>query len=381
MKFTKVFLVFAVLLAVYLPAFAQDDEPVIYYQMEPLDDSLFIHIQEQLFIDPPDPKAEIIVDLRDQNNQTISIKGVLYPLLALKPETRARIVTYPFKIDLQEQIDFGSVFTRVVKKMKFSKVFEPPTRKQISSSEYYVNPFLNLFGGERFGIPIKGDIGLSFGLGTPYSGPLETNLIEANFHILGFKGGFFNVVDAFTLLKDFGNHNNIYGAMGAQVSYVLPFGNFFEVGYQTVLTELTKTQIAEIEKNAVVNLKKGIDFHPLYLSGSYLNWEFRYPFQTLGSTRAKMYVGYYLDEWHLGFTGRELSLAGSTFDLRFDVMPSSNIRNPQLVIDLMVQKIMESWAFSAFAIGPSAIFTKTSSGSFGVTSLLLNFRLKVGTSL
>ncbi len=59
--------------------FAQDDEPIVYFQMEPLDDSLFIHIQEALFIDPPDPKAEIIADLRDANNQTISIKGSLYP--------------------------------------------------------------------------------------------------------------------------------------------------------------------------------------------------------------------------------------------------------------------------------------------------------------
>jgi len=45
---------------------AQEEEPIIYYQMEPLDDSLFIQIQEQLFIDPPDPKAEIIVDLRNE---------------------------------------------------------------------------------------------------------------------------------------------------------------------------------------------------------------------------------------------------------------------------------------------------------------------------
>lgn len=46
--------------------FAQDEEEqIMYYQMEPLDDSLFVKIQENLFIDPPDPKAEIIVDLRD----------------------------------------------------------------------------------------------------------------------------------------------------------------------------------------------------------------------------------------------------------------------------------------------------------------------------
>ncbi len=80
---------------------AQDEEPIIYFQMEPLDDSLFIQIQEQFFIDPPDPKAEIIVDLRNENDQTISIKGALYPLLALAPETRARIITYPFKLNLE----------------------------------------------------------------------------------------------------------------------------------------------------------------------------------------------------------------------------------------------------------------------------------------
>ena len=82
---------------------AQQEEPILYYQMEPLDDSLFIHIQQQVFIDPPDPKAEIIVDLRDPNNQTVSIKGTLYPFLAFKPETRAKIQTYPFKINLEEK--------------------------------------------------------------------------------------------------------------------------------------------------------------------------------------------------------------------------------------------------------------------------------------
>ena len=63
---------------------AQDEEePILFYQMEPLDDSLFISIQENLFIDPPDPKAEIIVDLRDSKNRTIEVKSSIYPLLAL----------------------------------------------------------------------------------------------------------------------------------------------------------------------------------------------------------------------------------------------------------------------------------------------------------
>lgn len=31
----------------------EEEEQILCYQMEPLDDSLFIHIQEELFIDPP----------------------------------------------------------------------------------------------------------------------------------------------------------------------------------------------------------------------------------------------------------------------------------------------------------------------------------------
>ena len=47
-----------------------EGEQILYFQMEPFDDSLFIKIQTEVFIDPPDPKAEIIADLRDPNNQT-----------------------------------------------------------------------------------------------------------------------------------------------------------------------------------------------------------------------------------------------------------------------------------------------------------------------
>jgi hypothetical protein len=101
----------------------------------------------------------------------------------------------------------------------------------------------------------------------------------------------------------------------------------------------------------------------------------------MGSTRSKFYVANYLKEWHFGFTGRELSVAGNTFDLRFDSMVKSQVRNPQYVLEVLVQKIFESWAFSAMAIGPTMIMSKTDSGSFGVTSLLLNLRFKVGTSL
>ena len=88
--------------------------------MEPLDDSLFIFIQQALFIEPPDPKAEIIADIRDANNQTISIKGALYPFLTLPGDLRARVITYPFKINLEEDIHYGSVFSRVIEKIKIN---------------------------------------------------------------------------------------------------------------------------------------------------------------------------------------------------------------------------------------------------------------------
>ena len=120
------YLIFALMIFYAIPVCAQnEEEQILYYQMEPLNDSLFIKMQEEVFIDPPDPKAEIIVDLRDANNQTVSIKGTLYPFLAFTPETRAKIITFPFKINLQETINMGSVFTRVVERMRFGKVFAP----------------------------------------------------------------------------------------------------------------------------------------------------------------------------------------------------------------------------------------------------------------
>ena len=362
---------------------AQQEEQINYFQMEPLDDSLFIHIQQEVFIDPPDPKAEIIADLRDANNQTLSIKGVIYPFLAFKPDTRAQIQIYPFKLNLGESINFGSVFTRVLERIKIKKLAAPPSAYQISSVLQYINPFLQVFGGERFGIPIKSDIGLSFGFGTPYSGPLETNFIEANFHILGVSVGAFSSFDQLTNLNIMSHNNNLYTTGGYQVGYVLPFGNFLQVSYTNVFTKPTTLQI---DKYKGIIRNNGIpvdtlDPHVKIIDGASINWEFRYPISVLGSTRGKIYAGQYLNEWHIGYTGRELSLAGSTFDFRFDAMPHSDIREPEYVFDLLVQKIFDSWGFSAIAIGPIAILGNNRQGKFACTSLLLNLRLKVGTSL
>lgn len=368
--------------------FAQEDEEQIrYYQMEPLDDSLFINIQTILFIDPPDPKAEIVVDLRDANNQTISIKSVLYPFLAIPPELRARIITYPFKLNLEEDINYGSVFTRVFQKIRISKVAQPPTKMQISPTLGYINPFFQMQGGDRLGLSLKQDVGISLGIGTPYSGTLETNMIEVNFHILGVKAGIFSHVDAMIEAVKTQNHNNLIFSDGYQINYVVPFGNFFEFGYfkatSKIGVERKRRYLVTGEGTTVLNPDSTIRYQARIIDNeqSYLNWEFRYPISILGSTRGKVYVSQFLDEWHFGFALREASLAGSTFDLSFDGMPQSKYREPQYNINLLVQKIMEGWGFSAFAIGPSASLSRLDDGGFGFTKIFVNMRFKMGTSL
>jgi hypothetical protein len=352
-----------------------DGEPILYFQMEPFDDSLFIRIQTEVFIDPPDPKAEIIADLRDVNNQTLSIKGSLYPFLAFKPETRARIQTYPFKINLSETINFGSVFSRVIEKIRFPKFLSPPSLYQISSTLSYINPFLQMQGGERLGIPFKHDLGISLGIGTPYSGIIETNFFEINFHLLGAFGGIFNGIDGITDLRVKNSHNNLYTSFGFQVGYVIPLGNFFQVSYAEIIKEPSADKLLKYNAYNTDLYKTKI------LDGTYYNWEFRYPLSLLASTRAKVYVARYFNELHFGFTGRELSLAGSTFDFRFDAMTKSDVRQPQYVLDILVQKVAENWGFSAFALGPSLIYSKNDKGKNSIISLLINMRFKIGTSL
>lgn len=173
MKNTRIIFIAISIIIFAAAVYAQEEEErILYYQMEPLDDSLFIKIQEALFLDPPDPKAEIVVDIRDNTNQTISVRGALYPLLALNEELRTLILTYQFKLNLEETINYGSVFTRVINNLRLQKIITPPSVFQISPTLGYINPFIQFMGGERFGFALKRDIGFSFGIGTPFSGPL-----------------------------------------------------------------------------------------------------------------------------------------------------------------------------------------------------------------
>ncbi len=126
-----------------------------------------------------------------------------------------------------------------------------------------------------------------------------------------------------------------------------------------ILRNLRKRDILSPEDGTVVlNPDSTIKYQAWLVEGSFFNWEFRYPVKILGSTRGRVYAGQYLEEWHFGFDFREMSLAGSTFDFLFDAMTSSKHRIPQYVMTLTIQKIAESWAFSAFSIGPSLILSR-----------------------
>jgi hypothetical protein len=204
---------------------------------------------------------------------------------------------------------------------------------------------------------------------------LETNFIEGNIHILGLFGGAFTKIDELTEIKQEENHNNLYTTGGFQLGYTIPFGNFLQLSFMDVTGFISTQDSSQYRKYDTD------EFRAKVLDGSYFNWEFRYPISILASTRGKFYLARYLNEIHIGFTGRELSFAGSTFDLRIDVMPHSDVRQPQYLLDVLVQKIAQNWAFSAFAIGPSAVFSTTEEGKFGLISIFANLRFKIGTSL
>lgn len=208
-------------------------------------------------------------------------------------------------------------------------------------------------------------------------------MVEANFHILGFHAGIYSNVDAITQLKEGNNINNIYVTNGYQIGYVIPLGNFFEVNYLESSKKFSNAQKNEIAKNKgiILNSDSTIKYSAYLVEKSYFNFEIRYPVRIMGSTRGKLYGARYLDEWHIGFMGRELSLAGSTFDFRFDSMFDSPVRRNQLVFEVLVQKVMDFWGFSAFALGPSGTVTRLDNGGWGFASIFFNLRVKVGTSL
>lgn len=366
------------------------------------DDSVFVQIQDEMAVDPKLSSYTIIVNVSDPdpNNHYVVIgeetdaTKIQMSWLQISKPVQQKLLNWSAtnKINLQQKkYNYISVFTEVIKSIKFKDVISPPKKeREILSTTAYINPFLNAFGGEPLGIPLKKSFGISLLFGTPYSGPLETDMVGANFHFIGAKIGITSMVKELVLKRragasdnagqsTFGNYNNIFAPLlGIQASYVIPFGNFFEVGYFAVL-DSGGYDPPVLVKNKYDTLQNGRYMPNLVINNqSFFNWEFRYPIRTFGSSRAKIYFGQYLGEFHAGYLGRELRFAGSVFDLRMDYTFNSPYRNWQFLIEAYVANIGESFANSSFAIGPSLRITRGTDGSLAVVTALVNARFKLG---
>jgi len=361
------------------------------------DDSVYIKIQDEVGIDPKLSTYVLIVNVldRDPANQFLQFgdegntDAPRFSWSQISKPNQEKLLNWSGsnKENLnKKKLNYGDVFLYAIKKIKIKELFAPPKKiREITSSTAYINPFFNFMGADPLGMPIKKGFGFSFYTGSPYSGPLETDMYGANFHLLGASVGIVSRVKEWVLKHEagstgnekqstFGNYNNVYGPkLGLKGSYVVPFGNFFEVSYLGVIDTGDWDPPISIKDNLNGGLMPNNVLH-----GSYFNFEFRYPFRTFGSSRAKIYVAKYLGELQIGYIGRELRLAGSTFDVRINFMPNNQNRNMQILFETYISSIGEGFAMAGFAMGPSIRLTTGPNGGITVVTALLNARLKVG---
>lgn len=361
------------------------------------DDSLFLFVQDDMGIDPKLESFTIVVNIADMNemNHYVTLGDELDPnalrfpwaQLSKRVQQGLRSWTGTNKENLnQKKLDYASVFVDVIRQIKIKEAVAPPKKERtIRSTTAYINPYLQLFGGERLGIPIKRSIGFTFGVGTKYSGPFESDQMSIGFNMLGVNISYLANVDnlnTHSLGSDsvefmpWVQHNNIYNpAHAVELSYVIPLGNFLEVG------TLNEVKVEGVESGPrYIFYQNGDPSKPMpnnVLKGNYFNAEFRYPFRLFGATRSFVYAAYYANEVNLGLTTRESRLAGAVFDFRANaVLPK--IRNFQLLLEIMVSNIGEGFALNSFALGPSIRLSKRDSGKFGLITGFFNVRFKLG---
>ena len=361
------------------------------------DDSIFYKLQDDLLIEPKLESYSVTVNILDPNsaNQSVIIgdetspDALRYSWTQLSPTVQEGLVNWTGsnKENLnRKKLNYASVFIDAVRNIRIKEVIAPPQkRREIVNSTAYINPYLQFFGGEPAGIPIKRGFGFSFYLGTPYTGPFETDKIGGNVHLLGASIGVSTRIKEFVFKHQagatqgdedskFGNYNNLFTPkLALEVNYVIPLGNFFQIGYYTSLDS------GDYDPPLQIRREDDTTFMPNHVitKEDYFNWELRYPFRTFGSTKSKVYVARYLGETHIGFSGREMRLAGSVFDVRINATLKGK-RNFQLLLETMISNVGEGFSLTSFAFGPSIRLTKTPSGKFGVVTVMVNARLKLG---
>jgi hypothetical protein len=364
------------------------------------DDSIFILVQDDMGIDPKLESFNIIVNISDPNeqNQYVVIGADEFDPTAtrttftqLSKRVRDGLINWSGanKENLNpKKLDYASVFIDVIRQIKIKEFIAPPKKERaIRNTTAYINPYFTVFGWEPLGIPIKRSIGFTFGLGNKYSGPFESDEISAGFNMLGVN------VSYVTRIKELNTHDlgsdsvenkpwKQYNAIfmpprGLKLSYVIPLGNFLEIG---VYSEIKETGVKPGGGPPLYIFRNQLDSTEMpnnIVTGSNLIAEFRYPFRMFGSTRTQFYVSYYMKEVNIGLFTRESRLVGSVFDFRVNAT-LKKIRNFQLLVEIMVSDIAESFANNSFAVGPSIRLSKLETGKFGLLSAFVNFRFKLG---
>lgn len=294
--------------------------------------------------------------------------------------------------DESNRTNYGTVFTKGVKDVQdaFKKKgsISPASIYDVFPTNNFVNPYLSAFGWEPLGIPLKysAGMGLTFQFGTPYTGPMETDYISTSFRVFNLSAAVSsrlketvlkyssNDTAAVTPANLLANYNNIFSPnIGIEFGISIPFGNFFDISYFTTIdsgdvdppVKVINTETGELMPNNVVR-------------GEYTNFELRYPFQILQSSRAKAYFSKRFGELHFGISATHMVIGSSSFDLRMDYLFSSKVRNNQFLFEYLISNIGEGFAKNAFAIGPSVRLGTTNRNKFGFLVILINMRIKVG---
>lgn len=364
------------------------------------DDSIFIICQDDMGIDPKLESFTLVINISDPNqqNQYVVLGDELDPSsqrfawsqLSKRVQDGLKNWTGTNKENLnQKKLDYASVFLDVIRQIKIKEFVAPPKKERvIRNTTAYINPYFTLFGWEKLGIPLKRSIGFTFGMGTKYSGPMESDQVAIGFNMLGVS------VSYVTRIRELNTHDlgtdstenkpwKQYNAVftpprGIELTYTIPLGNFLEIG---VYSEIKETGVTPGGGPPLYTFKSQKDTNIIMpnniVTGTNMIAEFRYPFRMFGSTRTQFYVAYYFNEVNIGLFTRESRLVGSVFDFRVNAT-LKKIRNFQLLTEIMVSNIAEGFALNSFAIGPSIRMSRLDNGKFGLLSAFVNIRFKLG---
>lgn len=294
--------------------------------------------------------------------------------------------------DESDRTNYGTVFTKgldeVGEAFKKKNSIAPASILDVFPTNNFVNPYLSAFGWEPLGIPLKysAGLGLTFQFGTQYSGPMETDYISTSFRVFNLSAAVSSRLKE-TVLKYSGNdtasftpanllasYNNIFSPnIGIEFGISVPFGNFFDISYFTTIdsgdtdppVRVYDTETGELMPNNIIR-------------GEYTNFELRYPFRILQSSRAKAYLSKRFGELHLGVSATHMLIGSSSFDIRMDYLFSTKVRNNQFLFEYLISNIGEGFAKNSFAVGPSVRLGTTNRNTFGFLVILINMRIKVG---